>query len=541
MSTYYNIFGTVHRLLGIAIFSILILLPACKNSRSQYPIIQSFTAEPLEINQGESAALTPIFSNGSGSIDPDIGSVTTGKAISVAPDFDTTYTLTVTNVVGARVTQQVTVTVNHPENGILDETFNNVGYVTHNGASGSDSDDVGNAVVINSSGRIIVAGFSRSDTEGLNMALWRYYPDGSLDTSFNGVGYLTHHNAAGGNYYDYATGVAIDNNDRIVVAGASDSTPAITDMAIWRYNSDGSLDTSFNGVGYVTHNNAAGGNSHDYASGIAIDKDGNIVVAGSSWASDSNRGDIVVWRYTEDGILDNTFNGKGFVTFETSTGGDLVDTATDLIIDSQDRIVVSGFSTSSTTNKDMTLWRFNSDGSLDTTFATVGYVTHDGAAGPNGRDQGMDLVLDQLDRIVVAGSSLNNFALWRFNSNGSLDTTFNEVGYVTHQNAGGVVGDSGAMALSLDSSGRIVATGFADAAQPRDMALWRYNSDGTLDTTFSGRGYTTHNNAAGGNWDDYGRAMTIDTNGRIVVAGQSYNHTLSGNILADMAVWRYIP
>jgi hypothetical protein len=94
---------------------------------------------------------------------------------------------------------------------------------------------------------------------------------GILDTSFNGTGFVVHNNAAGGNGFDYGNSIYVDNTGKIYVTGYSINSNGIYDMVIWRYNSNGILDTTFNGTGFVVHNNAAGGNSSDYGNSIYVD------------------------------------------------------------------------------------------------------------------------------------------------------------------------------------------------------------------------------------------------------------------------------
>ena len=205
-----------------------------------------------------------------------------------------------------------------------------------------------------------------------------------------------------------------------------------------------------------------------------------------------------------------------------------------IVIDSYGRILVTGWSWGSS-NYDMVIWRYNSNGTLDTSFNSIGYVTHNNAAG--GNDAGRSIAIDSYGRILVDGYSDNgsnyDMAIWRYNSNGTLDTSFNGTGYATHNNAaGGNGGDSGS-SITIDSYGRILVAGNSSNGSNYDMAIWRYNSNGTLDTSFNSAGYIIHNSAAGGNGDDQGHSITIDSYSRILVAGYSYNGSND-----DMAIWR---
>ena len=198
-------------------------------------------------------------------------------------------------------------------------------------------------------------------------------------------------------------------------------------------------------------------------------------------------------------------------------------------------------------------------GSLDITFGgdvnpadgtPDGFITHTSAAGGPGEDWGKSVVLDSMGRILVAGVSTNatdqDMALWRFNSDGVLDTTFNSPnGFVIHHNAGGWGGSDVGTDVAVDSKGRIVVTGYSQSVTSEDMVLWRYNSDGTLDTTFGGDvnpadgtpdGFVVHDGAAGGtSADDQGYDVVIDGSDKILVAGYSTSATLGG----EVTVWRY--
>ena len=430
--------------------------------------------------------------------------------------------------------------------GVIDTSFGGNGYVVHDNAAGGNGNDVGNAITIDSLGRIVVTGSSSNGVDR-DMAIWRYHSDGTLDTTFNGVGYVTHHNASGGNGNDFGEGIAIDPSGKIVVVGESINAAGDYDMVIWRYNPDGSLDTTFNGVGYVVHHNASGGNGSDLGYAVVIDSSGKILVTGESFGTGK---DMVIWRYNPDGTLDTTFNSpKGFVVYN-GTGDDV---GYDITIDSNGKILVVGYSYNSTTlTQDMAIWRYHSDGTLDTTFNGVGYVTHNNAAGGNGNDFGRGIAIDPSGKILVTGygdrdptAGINNdMVIWRYNLDGTLDTTFNGVGYVTHNNATGANQDDIGEAITIDSQGRILVTGYSDrdpnnTINNYDMIIWRYHPDGSLDTSFgNGEGYIFHDNAAGGNGSDVGYDITIDSLGRILVTGYSdRDPTATTNL--DMIIWRY--
>jgi len=415
------------------------------------------------------------------------------------------------------------------------------------GSSSSAFPDVGAATVIDGSGNIVVVGYSWNGGN-YDMTIWRYDPSGALDSTFGTNGIVTNDNAAGGSPgNDQAFGVVLDGTDIVVVGDSYNGTNL--DMAIWRYDNTGNLVTSFNTTGIVTNDNAAGATTpgDDVAYGVALDGT-DILVTGGSW--NGNNFDMTVWRYSNSGALVTTFNSggstPGIVVHDNAAGGTAGnDFGRGIALDGTD-IIVAGDSYNGT-NLDMAIWRYDNTGALVTSFnsggTTPGIVTHDNAAGAStaGDDSGLAVTLDGTD-IIVAGDSWNgtnyDMTIWRYSNTGALVTTFNSTGatpgIVVHDNAaGGTAGNDYGRGIALDGTD-IVIVGDSYNGSNQDMAIWRYNSAGTLATTFNSTGIVTNNNAAGGNGADSSRGVVIDVSSNVVVAGNSYN----GNDL-DMALWRY--
>ncbi|HDL20498.1 MAG TPA: hypothetical protein ENH30_04380, partial [Nitrospirae bacterium] len=133
--------------------------------------------------------------------------------------------------------------------------------------------------------------------------------------------------------------------------------------------------------------------------------------------------------------------------------------------------------------------------------------------------------------------SNNDMVIWRYNANGTLDTTFGTNGIVVSDNAAGGHSYDYGNSITTDATGKILIAGSSENGSNDDMVIWRYNANGTLDTTFGTNGIVVSDNAAGGHGDDYGYSITTDATGKILVTGGSYNS--SGNY--DMVIWRYIP
>ena len=128
-------------------------------------------------------------------------------------------------------------------------------------------------------------------------------------------------------------------------------------------------------------------------------------------------GDMVVWRFLEDGTLDTSFGGQGWITQHDAAGGGTDDLGAGIVVAPDGRLVVAGRSMSAANHFDMTVWVLDEAGSLDPSFATGGVFTHDGAAGANGWDQGSSVAFDTRLRILVTGISNNaadsDMTVWR--------------------------------------------------------------------------------------------------------------------------------
>jgi uncharacterized delta-60 repeat protein len=350
----------------------------------------------------------------------------------------------------------------------------------------------------------------------------RYNSDGSLDTSFDTDGKVTTDISTS----DQGYAVAIQSDDKIVVAGYN----ANADFAVARYNSDGSLDTATfnptggfggppNSPGMVT--TAVG--TYDYGHAVTIQVVGaeeKIVVAGYISATDDDFGVI---RYNSNGSLDTTFNPGGALPPGTAGAvttdfGGADDKAWAVTIQPADnKIVAAGNS-----GNDFAVARYNVDGSPDTSFDSDGKLTTDfGTSG----DYGKAVAIQYDGKIVVAGYDANDFAVIRYNSNGSLDTSFGSDGMATTDLGSGA---DRAWGVALQSDGRIVAAGYSN----NDFAVARYNSNGSLDTSF-GTGGKVITDIDGS--IDNGNAVAV-AGDKIYVAGKAYV-AASGN--DDFAVVCY--
>ncbi|MBI5563064.1 MAG: hypothetical protein HY894_09490 [Deltaproteobacteria bacterium] len=196
-------------------------------------------------------------------------------------------------------------------------------------------------------------------------------------------------------------------------------------------------------------------------------------------------------------------------------------------------IVVAGASTNgSGSASDFAVVRYNSDGTLDTSFGAGGSVVTD-IRGYD--DYGNSLAILSDGRIVVAGDSYGlvdrDFAVVRYNSDGTLDASFGVGGKVTTDVGAG--DDDYAYAVGIQSDGKIVAAGPAGNGMLSDFAVVRYNTDGTLDASFGAGGMIRTDSGS----IDFANGLAIQPDGRIVVAGYSYAGGAGGY---GFAVLRYL-
>lgn len=403
--------------------------------------------------------------------------------------------------------------------GSPDNSFDTDGIVlTH---INSSSYDRAKSIVIQNDGKIIVAGYSSIGSNS-DFALVRYNTDGTLDTSFDADGRVTTNmNSA----HSELTGMVVQNDGKIVAAGSARGNTNRDNFALARYNMDGSLDNSFDGDGKMLTNI---GSSHDLSNAIAVQSDGKIILAGLSnpvdpdgAAASKNESSLV--RYLPDGTLDNSFDGDGKVVTAMSPESDYI---TCIALQSDGKIVAAG--TAKNYNYDFAIARYNTDGSLDNSFDGDGKVFTPITTSPIGGF--LNCMAIQPDgKIVVAGRSLLPYeiVIARYNTNGSLDNSFDMDGIRTLN-----IGGGGVNAIAIQSDGKIVVAGYTYNASNADIALARFNTDGSLDNSFDNDGIVT---TAIGSGDDVANVMAIQSNGKIVVAG----YTDDGGGSKDFAIVRY--
>jgi uncharacterized delta-60 repeat protein len=361
---------------------------------------------------------------------------------------------------------------------------------------------IANSMLVQTGGRIVVVG-SAGETFSLNFFLVGLNHDGSLDNTF-GLDFA--YTSA------EAHAIALQSDGKIVLAGSSVSDYSQkTNFALARYNTDGSLDTSFGAKGRLT---IVFGNETEEANAAAVQPDGKIVVAGDT-GDDSTFSQLAMARYNADGSPDTSFGTNGLVKYGVDEAFIVI---TDLLLQSDGKIILAGSASNDSGGNSFMLARYTTNGILDTTFGDNG-ITLTSFSNPTASIRSIALQPD--GKIVAAGftvdktSNLLQLALARFTTNGALDTDFGVSGLASNATI------QSATAVSLQPDGKIVVAGTVYASPDSDFGLARYNTDGTLDTSFGidGMVRTDFNGAS----NDALNSIIVQTDGRIVAAGYTYS------------------
>ncbi len=439
--------------------------------------------------------------NGDGSLDNSFGSggiasaggLPDGEAHSVAIQSDGKIVATGFDYDGTYYNLAI---VRFGNDGAIDNSFGQNGFTI---SSAGNSNDVINSLALQNDGKIVAAGYSYFGTIS-NFTLLRYNANGTPDRFFgtNGIEMTDF-----GNTNSQVNSVAIDSDGTIAAAGFYFNGKN-NDFAVVRYTPAGIPDNNFG------KNGTAGtpiGSFDDEATGVAIQKDHKIIAAG--YYLNGNYNNIALVRYNTNGSLDNSFGLNGIVTTQVGTSHNF---AQSVAVQNDGKIVVAG-SAIIGGSYNIALVRYNNDGSLDINFGNNGIITT-----LIGKGSFAYSVLIQGDgKIVAAGYALigskYEFALARYNSNGIQDSTFGINGISTTQ-----IGSTSDFAYSaaLQSDGKIVAAGYAEGINKFEFALARYNTDGTLDQSFGENGAVLTQTSIS---NDYARSVAVQNDGKIIAAG----------------------
>ncbi|MEO7960590.1 MAG: hypothetical protein ABIR19_03525, partial [Ginsengibacter sp.] len=358
--------------------------------------------------------------------------------------------------------------------GSLDNSFNGDGILEKS----IRSTDEAKKIIVRNDGKIIV--FSMGDSHWFSVSA--FLPDGSADNTFDGINYPI----------EGYTGAVLQDNNKIVLTDYSFSLSAAYTI---RLNTNGTVDNSFvtttlNGVGVQT---------------LHLQPDGKILLGAYT---ENGAPSFFLERFMPNGSVDASFGNMGIVVTDFSGGGSI---PLSIVPQNDGKILVSGYTITSG-DFPLSVARYNSDGSLDNTFSGDGLAI---ISLGNGAYTEFLTALQNDNKFLVAYTDNNHFAVSRFNVNGSFDRTFNQRGSL---NEGIIMGSTFFLASALQSDGKLVTAGYTYNGNNFDIALSRYNINGTLDLTFSGDGKQVTDIKSA---DDKGYAVVIQNNGKIIVAGSS--------------------
>jgi len=342
------------------------------------------------------------------------------------------------------------------------------------GSASFDNTEVSDRVVVDAQGRILVVGTKVPGAEQNDVIyIERRLSDNSLDTTFGNGGKVQISNA---NYRLFGLVITTDSQGRILVAGTSSNR----DMRLYRLAENGSLDSSFGVSGEATL--SINGQSPEPSS-ILSDAQGRVYLGG--WVVQSGR-DAFVARFDASGNIDTSFNSSGYQL---------------LGVESDDRIHALAFAADGALLAaghlafKSSLFRFNEDGSLDANFGTNGVVNVSRSATQT--NEAYDLVVDGNGRILITTTekisdqdTTQVFNLYRYNNDGTLDTSFANSGFYSLDVSGkGSVGINTSTQINVNSQGRILLAGKVFTGNSTShMAIVGLNDSGVLDTSFGTSG-----------------------------------------------------
>ena len=476
------------------------------------------------------------------------------NAVAVQPDgkilcAGTTYTANTTREYQRDSYNALLIRYN--PDGSRDRSFGDNGVVINKVEATGNSDGIYTGIYfikVLSDGRILTYGYQGTNIQYGGLLLTMYNPDGSVDISFGNNGFVfsvISPNSSG-------TPLVIQSDNKIVVLGglyfsSTDATQNSATFFLERYNADGSLDSMFGTTGQVLTTFGALLNN---PGSLAIQADGKIIASGS------RNGPLIFARYNTNGSLDNTFDGDGRVitTFGTGNNSAYVDVlpngkiqsagttgtsagthfaitqyntngSLDLTFDSDGRTLAL-FDVNDNSDRitsvskqpdgkflvttikqplsefdnpdDFVIRRYNTDGTVDNAFGTNGKVATAlglGSISKNTATQtdGKIILVGNSKHLLGPVSAVVDFNVLRYNSNGILDTSFNEDGIISEKIESS--NDNGRIVLKQDD-GKLLLIGVQkynalNTIGNSEIAMARYNQDGSLDNSFGLNGKNT--------------------------------------------------
>ena len=394
-----------------------------------------------------------------------------------------------------------------------------------------------NAVALLPGGGIAAAGETpdRGPFGSGDVMLAAFTAAGTPDPSFGGDGVVTTDHS--GPVFNRAKAVAVQGDGKVLLGGEVESgNDRVTDFGIARLNPDGTPDLTFGGgTGYVVNDFA---NHQDWLEALAVLPDGRILAAGH-YNRNYNE-DVLVARYLPDGTPDLTFGGgTGRVAVgNVDNSGDLSETALDMAVQPDGRIVLVG--TTSSANASFVVIRLDPSGAPDATFGGGDGATLVPVPGVGMYAMAFDVAIDAAGRILVGGGG-SGFAVARLDPAGNPDPTFDGDGVAVSTFSATGANTTG-YAVAPDAHGRVVVAGKvrATSGAQADFGLMRFTENGAVDTSFGTGGKVTTDFAGA---DDEIRRVFVLADGSVLAGGvaQAGPQVPGSPARADFALARYTP
>lgn len=399
--------------------------------------------------------------------------------------------------IGNITIEQQTVTIS----GSFDTSFNSTGFVETVFSSG---ENLIFDLALQSNGKIVAVGVDNFAIDN-DFAVARYLSDGTLDTSFNTTG-LAALDLNSNN--DDARATAIQSNGKIIVAGYTTPGGGDFDFALVRFNSNGTLDSTFGTSGItILDINSAG--ADDLIYDIALDSQDRIIAVGRTQTGSNV--DAVAVRFTANGALDTSFGTSGVTRINSGSSNEY---ARSIRLDSSGNLWIAGYK-SGATYLQPAIWKLSSAGVLDSEWS---------AATGAGDARIQEIIFGQDGNLVAVGDSIDGsnvvFTAWKLDpSSASLVSGFGTSGVVTH-----AIGSGNAFALAIASArdGKLILGGQAVGTTNEDFALARISlADGSLDTSFADAGVKI---APIGSNEDLITSLLVQSDGWIIAGGYADNN-----------------
>ena len=324
---------------------------------------------------------------------------------------------------------------------------------------------------------------------------------------------------------DEVHAVVVQPDGKIVAAGETYVFPQDSPrFALARYNADGSLDEAFGDAGHIITGMTDDEWDASVAYALAVQPDGKLLVAGTSYSPDDGHNVFALARFNADGTFDKSFGSGGRVlTAIDHSESAIEDVAYAMAMAEDGKIVLAGVTGSFPT--DFAAARYLPNGKLDITFGNRGKVVTD----LSGDDKAAAVAIQPDGKVVLAGRGVNNgndWAMLRYMPNGKLDTAFGEEGIISLDFKGGE-DKVGGMALRPDGTivlggiayiGAVICydeNGLSRGCDKYGVALAQYTSDGALDTAFGSRGKALYEF----DLESGAYALALQPDGKIVLAG----------------------